>query len=83
MRNLKIKIALNLFLCLICLSVIAQDSTAVNPVVSVVGNHKNWIFAALGIYEIVARLVPTSKNWSILNGIFGLINYIIPNKRKP
>lgn len=39
--------------------------------------------AILGIYEVLARLIPTVKNYSILGWLIKLIQLLIPNRAKP
>lgn len=47
---------------------------------------ENWqtLLAILGVLllEIFVRLKPTDKDWSILNFIIRMINFIVPNKAK-
>jgi len=34
------------------------------------------------LYEVIIRVYPTSKDWSILSMIISLVSFIIPNKSK-
>lgn len=36
--------------------------------------------ATVSVYEIVARVVPTSKNWSIISNIVNILDLIVKNK---
>jgi hypothetical protein len=38
--------------------------------------------AVMALYDIIARMVPTIQNNTILSFITKLINAVIPNKRK-
>lgn len=48
-----------------------------NPTVIVV------LSAILGIYEVLARLIPTVKNYSILGWVIKLLQVVVPNRAKP
>ncbi len=40
-----------------------------------------WVKIAVpALYELLVRVVPTSKNWSILSMVMQLFNWIVPNK---
>lgn len=41
------------------------------------------ITAVLGLAEIILRMIPTTKNWSIIDKIYKALYLIVPNKRKP
>lgn len=36
----------------------------------------------VGVYEVIARLAPTVKNYSILSKVVGIINFLLPNFKK-
>ncbi len=36
----------------------------------------------LGLYEVITRLFPNTKTWSILTFIIRLINWIVPDKKR-
>jgi len=60
----------------------AQDSTATGGVSAGLGLPSWFSIAAgivLGLYELVIRYVPTSKNWSILGWVIKIIQMIVPN----
>lgn len=38
--------------------------------------------AILGAYEVLLRIKPTAKDWSLLNLAMKFINYALPNKSK-
>jgi hypothetical protein len=42
----------------------------------------NWMMISPIIYEIAARLFPTPKDISIINGIKSLADSVIPNLKK-
>lgn len=41
------------------------------------------ITAVLGLAEIILRMIPTTKNWSVVDKIYKVLYLIVPNKRKP
>jgi len=45
-------------------------------------NWENISFAVLSVIEVIARIIPSAKDNSILNFITRLINYLVPNLRK-
>ena len=47
--------------------------------------EKNYdlIFGAMGLIEIVLRLIPTSKNLSIIENVVKVLGFFIKNRRKP
>jgi hypothetical protein len=52
-----------------------------NDILNLVVTHKDVLIAACGVvWEIVVRLKPTAKDWSIVNFIKRLID-IIPNNK--
>jgi hypothetical protein len=52
-----------------------------NDILNLVVTHKDVLIAAAGVvWEIVVRLKPTAKDWSIVNFIKRLID-IIPNNK--
>jgi len=71
-----------LFAILICAVVFAQDSTGGGT--SGGFQLPSWATTAgliiLAVYEVVARFVPTIKNYSIIGFIITVIQKIIPNK---
>jgi hypothetical protein len=44
--------------------------------------RENWLPISGGLYELIVRLIPTSKNWSILDKVFLVLNTIVPNNKK-
>jgi hypothetical protein len=79
----KIRIVYFLMLCmLLSMFAFAQDST----VTGTGGNFSlpAWVITAgsivLGVYEVFARFIPTTKNISVLGFIINLIQKILPNK---
>lgn len=60
--------------------VLAQDSTGVgNPIPA---TDFTAIFTAiLAIYEIIARLVKTKSNWSLIDMLWALVGWILPNSK--
>lgn len=45
-------------------------------------DFSKMILFAFGIFELVVRLYPTEKNYSILSIVNSIVNYIVPNKKK-
>lgn len=43
---------------------------------------QNVLIIFAGMYEIAARVYPTTKNWSALSLIYQIINLIVPNVKK-
>ena len=46
---------------------------------------ENWVIllpAVLGLAEVIVRLTPTTKDDSILEWIWKLVNLILPNNKK-
>lgn len=43
---------------------------------------QNVLIIFAGMYEIAARVYPTTKNWSALSLIYQIINLIVPNAKK-
>ena len=64
---------------------VAADSSKVGyGPAGIVGNLPKWALIVVGIlYELIVRLVPTNKNYSILGNLAFLLNKAIPNNRKP
>ncbi len=81
------KVSMLLSLLFATLLSFAQDSTIVVPIG---GGISTWvtehlgtvIVAILGIYELIARLVPTIKNYSIISFIVKILNQLVPNKKE-
>lgn len=74
---------INLFiLVLITAAVFAQDSTGSGG--GGVSGLPSWVYVAasiaIGIYEVVIRLIPTAANYSIIGIIISLLQKIVPNK---
>ncbi len=46
------------------------------------GNIPTYVGVFLGIYEVLARLIPTVKNWSILKVIVQVLEFLFPNIQK-
>lgn len=67
---------------LLTVTVFAQDSTAAGG--SAGFSLPAWVTTAgaivLGIYEVFARYIPTTKNISVLGFIISLIQKVLPNK---
>lgn len=36
----------------------------------------------VGVFEVIVRLYPTAKNYSILSLVNSIINFVFPNKKK-
>ena len=36
----------------------------------------------IGVYELVVRLFPTTKNYSFISLVYSLLNYVVPNFKK-
>ena len=62
------------------LAQIAEDPVTPGGLIS--GNWGKLMVAVMALYDIIARMVPTIQNNTILNFITKLINAVIPNKRK-
>lgn len=62
---------------------IAADSTQAGyGALGILGKIPKWIpIAILSAYELIVRLVPTVKNYSILSFVIGLITTLVPNKQ--
>lgn len=43
---------------------------------------EHWVTISALLYELLARLVPTSKNWSLIDLCFKVLNFLIPNIQK-
>jgi len=69
-------------LVLICSSLFAQDSTGTGtPGTTTLPSWVPLVAAILvGIYELLARLIPTVKNISILGLLIKVIQAVFPNK---
>ena len=47
-------------------------------------NNAEYILAALiAVYELFVRLIPTYKNWSVIETVLNWLRQLIPNRRKP
>jgi hypothetical protein len=42
--------------------------------------NENLIYAVIAIYEIIARLVPTEKNYSVVDFLHNIYMRMLPNK---
>ena len=40
-----------------------------------------WFITAILAIEVLFRVVPTAKNWSVLETVYSLLNAIVPNRR--
>lgn len=71
-----------IFLLLTPMVIFAQsDSTSSGGIGGIVSKIPVWIPVVLtGLYELLVRVVPTAKSWSILSFVMNLINWILPNK---
>lgn len=73
----------------VAFTVFAQDTTGIDTT-TVSNGTSNWlsanwgvvVAAALGIYEVLARLIPTIKNYSIVSLIVKVLNALVPNKKE-
>lgn len=78
------KVLFLLTVLLVTVFAFAQDSTGTGS--SDGGGLPSWAYTVgaiiLGIYELLARFIPTIKNYSILGLIISLIQKIIPNNSK-
>lgn len=85
-----------LFLCTVALPIVAmsQDTAVIDSTgtggdtdtpdsgTGVLSENLLLVFAAvLGIYEVLARLIPTVKNWSIVSAIMEILKKLLPNKK--
>lgn len=78
------------FLTTFCLFLVMQataqtgsDSATVSTLIGtgiVADSWKPYIYAALGIYEIVARLIPSAKNFSISGFLIKVYQTLVPNR---
>lgn len=79
--NCKIAFLLTLATLFIICSVFAQDSTATGATGA--ATLPSWVplvgSLLLGVYELVVRLVPTVKNYSIIGWVIKIIQLIVPN----
>ena len=68
-------------LSLACGVAFAQDAANSSPVIgSIFSKVPGWVVpSVLGLYEILVRIIPTAKNWSILSAAIKLIQFILPN----
>lgn len=66
-----------LLLLLICFTPVFAESEALIPQDSIT---YMVIGILLGLYELVSRVVPTVKDWSVLNFIVRVLNLLVPNK---
>lgn len=63
----------------------AQDSTDTTGAGSggadlIPGNIKTILLVFLGVFEVVARFLPTVKNYSIIGWVIKLIQTFLPNR---
>jgi hypothetical protein len=80
------KVSLLLSLLFATALLFAQDSTVVVPIS---GGISDWISTHLGlvitlvlsVYEILARVIPTIKNYSIISFIVKILNQLVPNQK--
>jgi len=42
----------------------------------IIANYPVILAAVFAVYEVVVRLVPTVKNWSILSGIISVLKWV-------
>ena len=85
MKNVK-WFLLSVALCLPAAALFAQavTDTAKAPYgpMGVLGNLPKWVPIVVGIlYELIVRLVPTTKNLSVVGNLATLLNKTIPNNR--
>jgi hypothetical protein len=67
----------------------AQDSTVADSVVTDSGGsaisgvwdwiRNNWYIVLPALYEFIIRVVPTAKDWSALNLIKKMLDFLVPN----
>lgn len=50
--------------------------------VSLINNYENILVFVLAVYEFFARLIPTIKNYSVLDVFYKLLKKLVPNKIK-
>jgi hypothetical protein len=86
MKNWKLFL-LSIALCLSGYALFAQiaaDSSKVGyGPVGILGNLPPWALVVVCIlYELIVRLVPTTKNMSVISNVSGLIDKIVPNRKK-
>lgn len=70
----------------------AIDSTATDSTQVIVSESEGGFFSsidfskvilfAFGIFELIVRLYPTEKNYSIFSVANSIVNYLVPNKKK-
>lgn len=60
-----------------------SDSTANGGgIIGTITSIPKWIpIALVSVYELLVRLIPTAKNWSILTLLMNLVKGIFPNFR--
>lgn len=87
MKN-KMKFAARLFLtCILLITttslLFAQpitDTVVAGGSSSFIDKIPAWVLPAVaGLYELLVRIIPTAKSWSILTGIITIIKKIIPD----
>ena len=59
---------------------IAQDTIA-SPGTTTATDVTTLLTAMISIYEIVVRLIKTKSNWSIIDIVWALIGWILPNNK--
>ena len=60
----------------------SETDEPATPIGFFAGNWGKLLLAITALYDILARMIPTIQNNTILNFITQIINGIIPNKRK-
>lgn len=81
------KVLLTLLSVLFVTVLFGQDSASVNIPIS--GGIADWITNHLGtvisvlllVYEVLARVIPTIKNYSIISMVVSILNQLVPNKK--
>lgn len=68
-------------------SIVATDTTFANPhvidpnAVPIGGAWHEWvnwaIIVVLALWEIVLRIIPTSKDWTIISKVVSILNWIV------
>lgn len=74
-----------LILCAVTFSglyAMCQDTTAVKPIGGFISKVPTWVWGGVyGLYELIARNVPTVKNYSPLSWVIKIIQLIAPNNK--
>lgn len=58
-------------------------NNVLNLILDYMQNNYELIFGAMGLIEILLRLIPTKKNRSIIDNVVKVIGFVIKNRRKP